>query len=40
MTISVLVADDEAMIRAGIRAILANDPESFAGRKLDFHLVA
>lgn len=27
MSISVLVADDEAMIRAGIRAILANDPE-------------
>jgi DNA-binding NarL/FixJ family response regulator len=26
MTIPVLVADDEAMIRAGIRAILANDP--------------
>jgi DNA-binding NarL/FixJ family response regulator len=27
VTISVLVADDEAMIRAGILAILANDPE-------------
>ncbi|MFF5082342.1 response regulator [Actinoplanes sp. NPDC000266] len=27
MTIPVLIADDEAMIRAGIRAILANDPE-------------
>lgn len=27
MTISVLIADDEAMIRAGIRAILVNDPE-------------
>ncbi|GAA0475569.1 DNA-binding response regulator [Paractinoplanes deccanensis] len=27
MSISVLIADDEAMIRAGIRAILANDPE-------------
>lgn len=26
MTIPVLIADDEAMIRAGIRAILANDP--------------
>jgi DNA-binding NarL/FixJ family response regulator len=27
VTISVLIADDEAMIRAGIRAILVNDPE-------------
>lgn len=26
MTVPVLIADDEAMIRAGIRAILANDP--------------
>ncbi len=27
MSIPVLIADDEAMIRGGIRAILANDPE-------------